>query len=194
MILLAVLLAAHLQYCGVSVSTGEPVFMPYTPTAQVVASPEGQALIERREAERATVRAAVALVTAAGTSSPTLPPVTHHIAWRESVERWRLLVDRYFTGAGETEHALAIIRCESVGDPDAFNPAGPVSGLFQHRDIYWAARSAAAGWAGASIFDPEANIAVAAWLVHEGGGWRHWSGAAWGVDSCEEYAEAQGVG
>ena len=35
-----------------------------------------------------------------------------------------------------------------------------------------------------SITDPDANIAVAAWLVYEGGGWRHWSPSAhcWGPE------------
>jgi soluble lytic murein transglycosylase-like protein len=122
---------------------------------------------------------------------PPPPPVTG-IVWRPEVERWRGLVDRYFTGQGESQRALAIIRCESVGDPDAVNPTSGTAGLFQHRPRYWAARSAAAGWAGADVYDPEANVAVAAWLVHTSG-WQHWSGRAWGVDSCLEYAIAQGV-
>jgi hypothetical protein len=47
--------------------------------------------------------------------------------------------------------------------------------LFQHLASAWEARSEAAGIAGASIWDPEANVAVAAWLFYEGGGKRHWT-------------------
>lgn len=60
------------------------------------------------------------------------------------------------------------------------NPYSGASGLFQHMPYYWPARAEKAGWAGADIFDPEANIAVSAWLVlrseREGkGSWAHWT-------------------
>jgi len=126
------------------------------------------------------------------TSVGVAPPPSPLIDWRPSVERWRPLVAAYFS-PGEVEHALAIIRCESLGDPEALNPSSGTAGLFQHRPAYWPARSSASGWAGHSPYEPEANVAVAAWLVHHGGGWVHWSGRPWGVDSCEEYACAQGV-
>ena len=90
------------------------------------------------------------------------------------VEAWRPLVTAYF-GPGEVERALRVIYCESSGDPNAKNPTSSASGLFQHLGRFWAERSVEAGWAGADIFDPEANVAVAAWLVYEGGGWSHWN-------------------
>ncbi|MFH0981441.1 MAG: transglycosylase SLT domain-containing protein [Planctomycetota bacterium] len=193
-LLLALLLSAQLQFCGWSVESGEPVWMPTYTMEQL--QPELDRLIRRRNAEAlAELRLA-----RRQPESPVVPEVSDldppspsGIVWRPSVERWRTLVDRYFTGRGESERALAIIRCESMGDPDAVNPRSGTSGLFQHRPQYWASRSAAAGWAGADIMDPEANVAVAAWLVHHGGGWQHWSGRAWGVDSCLEWAVAQGV-
>ena len=101
--------------------------------------------------------------------------------------------------------ALGVIRCESWGDPNAIShkewigtpPPGydgtaatRASGLFQHVPAYFAARAAAAGWAGADIFDPEANVAVAAWLVYNGWDaagaphWHHWP-------NCYEWAKAQ---
>lgn len=131
----------------------------------------------------------------AATTEPdsSVPPPPRLIEWRQEVERWRPLVGRYFAAA-DIDHALAVVRCESLGDPNARNPQSGTSGLFQHRPGYWTSRSSAAGWAGADIFDPEANTAVAAWLVYHGGGWSHWSGRPWGVDGCQEYAEAQGVG
>ena len=84
------------------------------------------------------------------------------------VERWRPLVEIYFN-PGDVEWALRIVACESGGYPNAKNPTSSASGLFQHLARYWDGRSKTAGWAGASIWDPEANIAVAAWLLGENG-------------------------
>lgn len=89
------------------------------------------------------------------------------------VEQWRPLVASYF---GEnTDKALQVMRCESGGNPTSKNPNSSASGLFQHLARYWPDRSAKAGWAGADIFDPEANIAVAAWLSQGGIDWSHWT-------------------
>jgi soluble lytic murein transglycosylase-like protein len=63
------------------------------------------------------------------------------------------------------EEALVVIQCESLGDPDAYNPYSGASGLFQFLPATWATVSPRAGFAGASPFDPEANIGTAAWLV-----------------------------
>lgn len=84
------------------------------------------------------------------------------------------LVFTYFD-ADDAGRALAVIDCESGGDPDAKNPRSTASGLFQHLASMWPERSVAAGWAGYDVFDPRANVAVAAWLVYEGGGWSHWN-------------------
>jgi hypothetical protein len=92
--------------------------------------------------------------------------------WSAGVEQWRPLVERYFA-ADQVERALRVMSCESGGSPTAANGSSSARGLFQHLGRYWESRSAAAGWAGASIFDPEANIAVAAWLQRSGG-WGHW--------------------
>ncbi len=89
------------------------------------------------------------------------------------VERWRPLVAVYFP-AQDVELALCIINAESGGNPDAKNPNSSASGLFQHLARYWPERSTAAGWGGASIWNPEANTAVAAWLAATGG-WSHWT-------------------
>jgi hypothetical protein len=92
-------------------------------------------------------------------------------------EAWRSLASAYF-GPDDVERALVVIACESNGDPDAKNPHSTASGLFQHLTRYWPQRAEAAGFAGASVFDPEANVAVAAWLVYSGGGWNHWAASA----------------
>lgn len=88
------------------------------------------------------------------------------------VEQWRPLVETYFA-ADQVERAMRIMACESGGNPNAKSPISSASGLMQHLGKYWSSRSASAGWAGASIWDPEANIAVAAWLQRTGS-WSHW--------------------
>ena len=89
------------------------------------------------------------------------------------VERWRPLVAAWFR-PGDVDRAMRILACESQGNPNAKNPRSSASGLFQHLGKYWASRSAAAGFAGASIFDPTANVATAAWLRDQPGGFSHW--------------------
>ena len=91
----------------------------------------------------------------------------------DRVERWRPLVAAYFP-AGQVDRALCIIRYESGGNPDAHHSGSGASGLFQHLPKYWGERSRKAGWAGASVWDPEANVAVAAWLWRVAG-WGHWT-------------------
>lgn len=97
------------------------------------------------------------------------------------VQRWRPLVQKYFA-ADLVEQALAVMQCESGGNPDAVNPYSGASGLFQFLKGTWAIASSRAGFGGYSRFDPEANIAAAAWLVdysirthHPSGAWGHWS-------------------
>ncbi len=90
------------------------------------------------------------------------------------VEQWRPLVAAFFR-PGDVDRALRIMQCESGGNPNAANPSSSASGLMQHLKRYWATRSAAAGFAGASIFDPTANVATAAWLRDQRGGWQHWT-------------------
>jgi hypothetical protein len=79
-------------------------------------------------------------------------------------ENWRGLVSQYFPG-DLVDEALSMIQCESRGDPSAYNPRSGASGLFQFIPRTWANVSPQAGWGGASPFDPEANVASAAWLV-----------------------------
>lgn len=87
---------------------------------------------------------------------------------------WRPIVELYFQPR-HVSRALRVMRCESGGDPWAKNPTSTASGLFQHLGSLWGPRAERAGWSGADVFDPHANIAVAAWLVYEGGGWGHWN-------------------
>ena len=104
-------------------------------------------------------------------SAPAPPPAPR------PVEEWRALVSAYFA-PGDVDLALTVIACESGGDPNAQNPQSGAAGLFQHIPRYWAARASAIGLPGASIFDPVANVAAAAYLVYADGGWRHWAASA----------------
>lgn len=112
-----------------------------------------------------------------GVSSPRMvaPP-----AAPRPVEEWRSLVSAYFA-ASDVDKALRVIGCESGGDPNAQNPFSGAAGLFQHIPRYWETRSGAIGLAGASIFDPVANVSAAAWLVYTDG-WGPWAASAqcWG--------------
>ncbi len=94
--------------------------------------------------------------------------------WSGSVEQWRPLVARYFPPA-DVDTAMRILNCETggTGNPNSYNDRSGASGLFQHLPKYWESRSTLAGWAGASIFDPEANVAVSAWLAKDS--WFHWT-------------------
>lgn len=91
-----------------------------------------------------------------------------------SEEEARSIIALFFKPA-DVDTALKIAECESTLYPNNVNSSSGASGLFQHLPKYWAKRSAAAGWAGADIFDPYANTAVAAWLRYDAGGWSHWT-------------------
>ena len=118
-----------------------------------------------RQAERSSTTTTTTLQPIATTSS-TLPPPpsigTNPL--KPAVERWRSLVSSYFPAAW-VEPALRIVQCESLGDPEAYNPYSGASGLFQFLPGTWAVISPKAGFGGASVFDPEANIGTAAWLA-----------------------------
>jgi hypothetical protein len=101
-------------------------------------------------------------------------------AARAGAETWRPLVEQYFP-ADLVEEALAVMQCESSGNPDAVHPDSDATGLFQFLAGTWAFASINAGFPGASRFDAEANVASAAWLVgysirtgHPRGSWGHW--------------------
>lgn len=107
----------------------------------------------------ATTTSSLATTTTSGGGSgyPWTPP--------PAVEQWRGLVSQHFP-ANRVDEALHIMWCESRGDPEAYNPYSGASGLFQFIPSTWATTSPAAGYAGASPFDPEANVASAAWLAN----------------------------
>jgi hypothetical protein len=94
-----------------------------------------------------------------------------------SVGDWRPLVSAFFDPV-DVDRALQVIWCESKGDPLAENPRSTASGLFQHLASLWEERTIQAGMEGADIFDPVDNVALAAWLVYDFGGWSHWAASS----------------
>ncbi len=94
---------------------------------------------------------------------------------------WAGLVEAHFAPS-DAARALQVIWCESRGDASATNGSSGAAGLFQHLPRFWEERSTAAGIPGANIYEPTANATVAAWLVYQGGGWKHWypSAHCWG--------------
>jgi soluble lytic murein transglycosylase-like protein len=76
--------------------------------------------------------------------------------------------------------ALCVAFRESRFDPGAYNPGSGAAGVFQWIASTWAVLAPRAGFAGASRFDPVANVAVAAWRVRTHG-WSDWRG---GHPSC----------
>ncbi|HEV8207518.1 MAG TPA: G5 domain-containing protein [Acidimicrobiia bacterium] len=67
----------------------------------------------------------------------------------------------------DPEQLLRVAYCESRFNPGAYNASG-AAGLFQFMPSTWAANSARAGYAGASVFDPVASANVAAWMFARG--------------------------
>ncbi len=109
-------------------------------------------------------------LTAAG--DPDRTPGVQVRTYSDAVEQWRPLVETFFMPE-DVPWAMRVLNCESTGDPNAKNPRSSASGLFQHLARLWPQRAADAGWAGADVFDPVANVAVAAWLFYTDGP-GHW--------------------
>lgn len=115
-----------------------------------------------------------------GITVPILEYVVADRDWGPAVEQWRnevvSAIARYGGPAHEVSKFLRVMKCESGGDPNAFNESSGASGLMQHLNNYFPWRAKMAGFEGASPFDPIANINVSAWLLYEhtAGGWQHW--------------------
>lgn len=156
-------------------------------SSTLAAAPDVSALIDAQAAANrttATVASAAPRTKITTQKTPITTPATSPREYSNvpgDAAGWLSLVEAYFAPA-DVSRALWVIHCESSGNPNAVNASSGASGLFQHLPKFWADRSTNAGRSGASILDPDANVAVAAWLVYSGGGWRHWSPSAgcWG--------------
>jgi hypothetical protein len=139
-------------------TTGEP-------TTTTTAAPAPPTTTTTPPPTTTTTAPPTTTTTAPPTTTTTAPPPDDDgaVTFAPEVERWRSLVAAYWPDA-LVDEALAVIACESKGDPAAVNPSSSASGLFQFLPSTWDTASASAGWDGADVLDPEANIAVARWL------------------------------
>jgi hypothetical protein len=83
------------------------------------------------------------------------------------------IASRYFLD-DDLIRALRLAWCLSGFDPQSIDPITGRVGLFQHDPFFWPDHAHLAGFRGYDMFDPEANTAVAAYLVYEGAGWQTW--------------------
>ncbi|HJQ95041.1 MAG TPA: transglycosylase SLT domain-containing protein [Acidimicrobiia bacterium] len=153
-----------------------PLLLPWP--EDYCASPCADLIADPLPAEPTTTTTIIATTTSAAAAAPTPAPripASPPPAPRP-VEEWRSLVSSYFAPS-DVDKALRVISCESGGDPNAQNPSSGAAGLFQHIPRYWAERAASIGLPGASIFDPVANVAAAAYLVYTEG-WSPWAASS----------------
>ena len=85
------------------------------------------------------------------------------------------LIHYYFAplGQGNLETALCVGWRESRYIPTAVNKYSGAAGVYQFMPNLWPWFSSNAGWKGADVFDPVANVAVAAYTVAHYG-WSPW--------------------
>jgi peptidoglycan hydrolase CwlO-like protein len=133
---------------------------------------------QQRQEERqsTTTSAAPATSTTVAVGDPTTTPSVPPKPLKPAVEQWRSLVARFFS-PDLVDPALRVMQCESLGDPQAYNPYSGASGLFQFLPGTWAVTAGRAGYAGSSPFEPDANVAAAAWLAgyYQGRGQSPWA-------------------
>ncbi len=97
-----------------------------------------------------------------------------------NVEQWRPLVALYFA-PNLVDHALCIMAHESKGNPNAKNSRSTAAGLFQFLRNTWngvPGSITGGNYDSGRVYDPEANIAAAAWLQGRSG-WSPWT--VWGL-------------
>lgn len=74
---------------------------------------------------------------------------------------------------GDPAYHVKIARCESGLNPNSVGGGGLYLGVYQQHAKYWPARAARYGFAGASPFDANANVAVSIAMMR-GGMYSHW--------------------
>lgn len=106
-------------------------------------------------------------LTAQPEPAPVVAPVYRGMG-NGAVEHWRPMVAYYWGKHGATDRMLRIMRCESGGNPNAWNWRTDVRGLFQVRYPLWSRQ-----WPG-NYYDPWTNAAIAyqVWLQQ---GYRAWA-------------------
>ncbi len=113
--------------------------------------------------------------TAAAVSSPASNPTTEiSTGWLDSVALRGLVEDNF--ASSDINRAVRLAWCLSRFDVDAVNPDTGVLGLFQISPADWMVAAEEMGIGPeADPFNPALNVAVAAHIVYDGGGWSYWS-------------------
>ncbi len=124
--------------------TATPTSTP-TPTPTPTPKPDRSSCDQIRGTDYRSVSEREWFLDQCVTAAPPVPAVS---AVSVQSQDWRALVCSY---NWDCDWALAVIACESGGNPNAYNPAGPYVGLFQILDP------------SASLFDPATNVAEAHW-------------------------------
>ncbi len=105
------------------------------------------------------------------------PELTQTTVSKRNTETLADLVDRFFPPADQA-WAMRVAFCESSALPHHTGSTEVSSALavgwFQHLAKFWEDRSDRAGYGGWDIFDTQANVAVAAWLLATSGE-HHWN-------------------
>lgn len=92
------------------------------------------------------------------------------MALSPQVEQWRGLVASIWP-TSEVDNVLAVMQCESGGNPNAHNTAGEDSrGLMQIN----VGPGAHTQWASYNLFDPETNLRLA-YELWKTSGWSPWT-------------------
>ena len=107
-------------------------------------------------------------------ANPPRPPIYLPVQFRgmgSGTEQWRELVSRHFP-ADQVDYALAIMACESGGNPNALNLEGSSArGLFQILASLWVPTF---GVSYEAFYDPETNVRLAREIWNQSG-WEPWS-------------------
>lgn len=109
---------------------------------------------------------------------PTPTPEPSGTTFASHIEQWRPLASQVFPAA-VVDQVLAIIDCESNGDPNATGLSGE-RGLMQVHPRWHQAKADELFGPGANLYDPLVNLTVAASISNNGSDWSAWSCKPWG--------------
>ena len=96
--------------------------------------------------------------------------------WKRSAYQLKRLIRcsaRRWSVRGGPDKAVAVARCESRFNPNAYNPGG-YAGVYQQATRYWPSRATTYGFRNYSVYNGRANIMVSVRMAHRTG-WGAWS-------------------
>jgi len=96
--------------------------------------------------------------------------------WKRSAYQLKRLIRcsaRRWAVRGGPDKAVAVARCESRFNPNAYNPGG-YAGVYQQATRYWRSRATTYGFRNYSVYNGRANIMVSVRMAHRTG-WQAWS-------------------